>query len=257
MYINEMLQTKGALLFSLIDPVDYDSTDAVVRTAKEVGDGGADVILLGGSIGAAGTLLDTVAKGIKEVIDVPLVLFPGNTTTVTKHADALYFMSLLNSRNPYWHTQAQMLAVSMIKEMNIETLPVGYIVVAPGGTVGWVGDANLIPQEKPTVAAMLAQTGEHMGQRYILTDTGSNPRAQGCGPIPQEMIRAVREAITVPYIVAGGIMTANDAHNAYSSGADVLQIGTAFQDGSPGSAKKKAMSFAKVAKEEGRKKIKK
>ncbi len=257
LYINEVLGSKGAMLFSLIDPVDYKSPDEAVKTAKEAAEGGADIILLGGSVGAAGNLLDSVAVGIKEAIDVPLVLFPGNTSTMTKHADAVYFTSLLNSRNPYWHTQAQMLAIPLIKEANIETLPVGYILVHPGGTAGWVGDANLIPREKPNIAAMLALTGEHMGQRFILTDTGSNPRAQGCGAIPSEMISRVKRVITVPYIVGGGITTAAEARRVFSSGADIIQIGTAFQDGKDGSPRRKAAAFSKVAREEGLKKLRK
>jgi len=59
---------------------------------------------------------------------------PGNIATITRYADAIYFMSLLNARNPYWIIQAQMLAAPIIKHLKLETLPVGYIVVAPGGT---------------------------------------------------------------------------------------------------------------------------
>ncbi len=62
-YINELLAEKGAMLFSLIDPVDYKSVDAAVATAKKSASGGADVILLGGSIGAQGELLDEAARG--------------------------------------------------------------------------------------------------------------------------------------------------------------------------------------------------
>ena len=94
------------------------------------------MVLLGGSIGVQGGMLDRVAKAIKDEIEVPLVIFPGNIGTITTNVDAIYFMSLLNSRNPYWITQAQMLAAPVIKKSGIEPLPVGYIVVQPGGTVG-------------------------------------------------------------------------------------------------------------------------
>jgi len=79
-----------------------------------------------------------------------------------------YFMSLLNARNPYWIIQAQMLAAPIIKHLKLETLPVGYIVVAPGGTVGWVGDVNLVPREKPKIAAALAEAGEMLGNDLLL-----------------------------------------------------------------------------------------
>lgn len=254
LYIHEMLETKGAMLFSLIDPVDFKNEELVIKTAKELAKGGADIILLGGSTGAQGELLDHVAKAMKDSIDIPLVLFPGNIATITKYADAIYFMSLLNARNPYWITQAQMLGAPVIKGYNIEPLPVGYIVVSPGGTVGWVGDANFVPREKPKIAAALAMAGEFLGNRFIVTDTGSNPRLQGHGPVPKEMIRAVRSVITVPYIVAGGIMTEQELKDAYSAGGDIAQIGTAFED--PSKSYKKALLFSKIAKEEGQKKKK-
>ena len=255
LYINEMLETKGAMLFSLIDPLDYRNEDEAVSTARACAKGGADVVLLGGSLGAQGEILDNTTRRIKEEVDVPIVLFPGDMATVTRYADAIYFQTLLNSRNPYWHVQAQMLGAPMIRSFSIEPIPVGYIVVAPGGTVGWVADVNLVPREKPKIAAMLAMTGEYLGQRMIVTDTGSNPRAQGSGPIPPEMIRMVKSAINVPYVVGGGMTTAAHVRTAFASGADAVQVGTAFENGRRGLAYKTALSFSKVAKEEGAKKL--
>jgi phosphoglycerol geranylgeranyltransferase len=256
LYIHEILESKGAMLFSLIDPMDYKSDETAAKTAKAVVEGGVDIVLLGGSTGAQGELLDVTAKMIKEEIDVPLVLFPGNIATVTRNADAIYFMSVLNARNTYWITQAQALAAPIIKKSNIEPLPVGYILIHPGGTAGWVGDANLVPQEKPKIAAALALAGEYLGNRFIITDTGSNPRLQGSGPIPKEMIRAVRSQITVPYIVSGGVTTTKELRDAYESGADAVHVGTAFEDGSTGHALKVAKSFAAVTKASGMKKLK-
>ena len=138
LYIKEMLQTKGAMLFTLIDPVDYDSVDDAVKTAKRCADACADMIVIGGSTEVQGEILDDTAKRIKEEVDVPIVLFPGNISTVTKYADAIYFMSMLNARNPYWITQAQMLSAPAIKKFNLEPLPLGYIIISPGGTAGWV-----------------------------------------------------------------------------------------------------------------------
>jgi phosphoglycerol geranylgeranyltransferase len=254
LYIHEMLESKGAMLFSLIDPVDYKNEESAISTAKSLAKAGVDMLLLGGSTGAQGEMLDSVAKHIKESIDIPLVLFPGNIATITKYADAIYFMSLLNARNPYWITQAQMLAAPVIKKYGIEPLPVGYVIVHPGGTVGWVGDANFVPREKPKIAAALAMSGEFLGNRFIITDTGSNPKLQGYGPVPKEMIRAVKSSISIPYIVAGGIMTAEELRDTYSSGGDIAQIGTAFEDQSK--AYKNALMFSKITKEEGIKKKK-
>lgn len=228
-YIYDELESKKGLLFSVIDPMDYKDLDAAVKTAKITNEGGADIVLVGGSTGVQGELLDAVTKRIKEAVNVPVVLFPGNIGTVTKYADAVYFMSMLNSKNTYWITRAQMLAAPVVKHYGIEPLPVAYIVVEPGGTVGWVGEANLIPRDKPKLAAAMALGAQYMGFRFVITDTGSNPAS---GHVPLEMVKAVSSVLDVPYIVAGGIRTPEQAKNVMKAGADIIQVGTAFEDGS-------------------------
>jgi phosphoglycerol geranylgeranyltransferase len=111
-----------------------------------------------------------------------------------------------------------------------------------------------VPREKPKIAAALAMAGEFLGNRIIITDTGSNPRLQNSGPVPKAMIHAVKSVITSPYVVAGGIMSEKELRDVYSSGGDIAQIGTAFED--PASALRKVKLFSKIAKEEGHKKIK-
>lgn len=225
-YIHEELAAKKGLLFALIDPLDYKSPQEALKTARNADEGGADIILIGGSTGVQGELLDLVTKGIKESVSVPVILFPGNIGTLTKHADAVYFMSMLNSRNTYWISEAQMLAAPVVKQSGIEPLPVAYVVVDPGGTVGWVGDAKRIPRNKPKIAAAFAMAAEYMGFRFFITDAGSNPED---GHIPLEMVSAVKKHITIPYIAAGGIKTPEQAKSVMKAGADIIQVGTAFE----------------------------
>ncbi|MEM3399303.1 MAG: geranylgeranylglyceryl/heptaprenylglyceryl phosphate synthase [Candidatus Micrarchaeia archaeon] len=225
-YIIERIGENGALLFILIDPCDYRGEKEAVNTAKNAYEGGADVILVGGSIGAQGELLDNVVKGIKDCVSVPVVLFPGNIGTVSKYADAVYFMSLLNSRNAYWITGAQALAAHAVKKLGIEPLPVGYVLIHPGGTAGWVGDVNLVPRDKPDIAASLALAADCCGFRFLVTDCGSAPAT---GPMSVEMVRAVREATSAVYIVGGGIRTPKQAREITNAGADAIQVGTAVE----------------------------
>jgi phosphoglycerol geranylgeranyltransferase len=249
-YILDGITRRGGLLFALIDPVDYKSPELAIKAGGEAAEGGADIVLVGGSIGAHGELLDAVTKGIKDKSNVPVVLFPGNIATVTKYADALYFMSLLNSRNPYWISQAQMLAAPTVKKMGIEALPVGYIVVEPGGTVGYVGDVNLVPRNRPQIAAALALSAEMSGFRFILTDSGSNPTD---GHMPLEMVTAVAKAVSVPYIVGGGVRTAAQAASVIAAGADAVQVGTALESG--GNLKGKVSEMVKAIREAGKAKV--
>lgn len=225
-YIREKIKKEGAILSILIDPCDYPLPQKAIETALAAVKGGVDIIAVGGSIGAQGRLLDEVIEGIKKSTSVPVTLFPGNIATISPLADAIYFMSLLNSRNPYWISQAQALAAPLIGKMKIEALPMGYILVEPGGTAGWVGDANLVPRNKPKIAASLALSGQLLGQRIIYTDAGSNAPL----PVPTEMVRTVRKAIEVIYLVGGGIKTPKQAGEIVKAGADWVQIGTAAEN---------------------------
>ncbi|MFH0927009.1 MAG: geranylgeranylglyceryl/heptaprenylglyceryl phosphate synthase [Candidatus Micrarchaeota archaeon] len=228
-YILESLESKGALLAALIDPLDYPGLDGAINAGVAAAQAGADYVLVGGSTGVGGELLDTVVKEIKKEISVPLVLFPGNVTTVSKYADALYFMSMLNSRNPYWISGAQTLAAPIVAHYKVEPLSVGYMVVEPGGTVGWVGDANKIPRSKPSLAAAMALSAQFMGFHFVLSDSGSNPAD---GPLPAEMAKAISSAVSIPYIIGGGVRNAAQAKTLVKAGADILQVGTALESGS-------------------------
>ncbi len=228
-YILEELDDNGALFFALIDPLDYKEAKDAISTAKNADEAGADVILIGGSTGVQGKVLDEVAKNIKESVSKPVVLFPGNIGTLTRYADAVYFMSMLNSRNTYWMSEAHMLAAPTVKQYGIEPLSTAYLVVEPGGTVGWVGDARLIPRNRPKLAAAYALAAEYMGFRFLITDTGSNPKE---GHVPLDMIKAVSSAIDIPYIAAGGIRKPEEAKAVIKAGADIIQVGTALEQGS-------------------------
>ncbi len=253
-YIKNKIAQDGGIISVVIDPVDYPTMEKAVETGITAHKAGVDLIAVGGSIGAQGRLLDEVVQKIKEKIQtdakgvspvVPVVLFPGNIATITPHADAIYFMTLLNSRNPYWISQAQTLAAPLIKKLGIETLPVGYIVVEPGGTVGWVGDSNDVPRNKPQIAAALALAGQMAGKRIIFTDAGSAAYA----PVPTDMVKVVKRAIDVPYLVAGGIKTPKQAYEIIKAGADWIQIGTAAEQANKGNDAKASVRLEKLLKE--------
>jgi phosphoglycerol geranylgeranyltransferase len=247
-YILDRVEKNEGMLFIVIDPCDHPSPQAAAEAAKQSCDAGADLILVGGSIGAQGELLDHTTKLIKEQVDIPVNIFPGNIGTITKHADSIYFMTMLNSTDPYWLSTAQAIAAPVIKRTGLEVLPTGYIVVEPGGSVGWVGSANLVPRWRPNIAAALALGGEYMGNRFIITDVGS---ASPPGPVPLEMVKAVAETISVPYVVAGGIRKIDQAKNIIKAGANAIQVGTAMEKSSQ--VKKTVSKFSKAVKNAGKK----
>lgn len=250
--ILEIIARDGGIISVVIDPVDYASPAKAIETGVAACQAGVDFIAVGGSTGAQGLLLDAVTKGIKEKVSCPVILFPGNIATLTPHADAVFFMSLMNSRNPYWISQAQMLGAPVVKKMGVEPLPVGYIVVEPGGTVAWVGDANVVPRSKPKIAAALALAAEYSGSRFVFTDAGS---ASSLGHVPLEVVATVAKVISVPYIVAGGVRTPEEAGKLISAGADWIQIGTVAEQAKD--AKKTISEFVQAVKKAGTSKVKK
>jgi len=135
-------------------------------------------------------------------------------------------MSLLNSSNPYWITGAQALGAPTIKKIGIETISMGYLVVEPGGTVGWVGDAKIIPRLKPDLATAYAMAAEFMGMKLIYLEAGSGADEH----IPEEMIRMVKKMTNSLIIVGGGIRTGEDAASVASAGADILVTGTVVEN---------------------------
>lgn len=251
-YIHNKLEDDGALLLTLIDP-DKQPFEKGANVARAAYEAGADVILVGGSIGAQGMILDKTTKLIRENVDIPIVLFPGSVGTATHYADAIYFMYLLNSRDVYWLSTAQIQGATIVKRLGLEPIPTAYIVLEPGRAVGWISNANLIPRDRPDLAAATALAGEYVGARLIVTDCGSGSPT----PASTEMISAIKSQLTIPYFYAGGCRNPKQAKDIIKAGADGIQIGTAFEieDGYD-SVKQKISQMVKAIKEEGKDKLK-
>lgn len=249
-YILRKINEDGAVLCALIDP-DKQPFEEGAKLAKAACEGGADIILVGGSVGAQGMILDKTTKMIREEVDIPIVIFPGSVGTVTHHADAIYFMYVLNSRDVYWLSTAQIQGAPVVKRLGLEPIPTAYIVIEPGRAVGWISNANIVPRNKPELAAATALAGEYMGARLIITDCGSGAPT----PVPVKFISVVKSVLTVPYFYAGGCRTPEQAKDIIKAGADGIQIGTAFENSkSYGKIVEKVRKMSRAIKEAGEKK---
>ncbi len=252
-YIRNKINEEGALLCALIDP-DKQPFETGAKVAKAAYEAGADVILVGGSIGAQGMILDKTTKMIRENVDIPIVLFPGGIGTATHYADAIYFMYLLNSRDVYWISTAQIQGAPVVKRLGLEPIPTAYIVIEPGRAVGWISNANLVPRDRPDLAAATALAGEYMGARIIITDCGSGSP----DPASPSLISAVSSQLNVPYFYAGGCRTPQQAKQIIKAGADGIHIGTAFEiENGYEKVKEKVKIMVKAIKEAGAEKVKK
>ncbi len=219
-YLLEKIETEGSIHITLIDPEKVTSAQAS-RTARKAKAGQTAAIMIGGSTFVSAAHLDDVVKAVKKTVKIPVILFPNNVTGITRHADAIWFMSLLNSVDPYFLIGAQILGAPLVQKFGLEPLPLGYIIVGEGGTAGVVGKAIPIPYNKVELAVAHALAGQYLGMRFIYLEGGSGAK----NPVPPEMIRAVKQYIDVPLIVGGGIRSRNQALTAVSAGADIIVTG--------------------------------
>ncbi|MGP6219956.1 phosphoglycerol geranylgeranyltransferase [Caldiplasma sukawensis] len=206
---------------TLIDPATSGSEKSAF-IASEAERAGTDYILIGGSTDIGMELMEKTISLIKEKLNIPVLIFPGSAKMIARNADALLFMSLLNSSDPEFIIWHQKEAAFHVKMFGIETISMGYIVVEPGMTVGRVGKAMLIGEKNMQEAPKYALAAELLGMKMIYLEAGSGAHK----PVPTEMIKMVKEAISIPLIVGGGIRTEMAAEKAVKSGADIIVTGT-------------------------------
>jgi phosphoglycerol geranylgeranyltransferase len=224
-YIQKRL-LEETLHFSLLDPdKNKMSLDSVRKLVGTISDFGTDAIMVGGSTNIDHAYLDSFVKTIKEETKKPVILFPGGLNGLTKHADAIFFMSLMNSTDPYWIVNAQSKAAPFLKKLNIEPIPMAYLVVAPGMTVGKVGKAKVIKRTESKKAAEYALAAQYFGMKFVYLEAGSGAPVH----VPVKMIKIVKEAVDIPVIVGGGIRTKEAAKAVAEAGADIIVTGTLLE----------------------------
>jgi phosphoglycerol geranylgeranyltransferase len=223
-YLLERIKAERSIHITLIDPekVTPPQASRIVRNSKL---SGTAAIMIGGSTFVSQTHLDDVVKAIKRTVKIPTILFPNNITGISHYADAIWFMSLLNSVDPYFLIGAQILGAPLVKKYGIEPISMGYVIVGEGGTAGIVGKAIPVPYNKPELAAAHALAGQYLGMHFIYLEGGSGAK----NPVPPEMIRTVKHYVDVPLIVGGGIKTKEQALAAASAGADVIVTGNVVE----------------------------
>jgi len=219
-YLLEKIRAEGSIHITLIDPEKVTPPQAS-RVAENSKISGTSAMMIGGSTFVSQAHLDAVVKAIRRTVKIPTILFPNNITGISRHADAIWFMSLLNSVDPYFLIGAQILGAPLVKKYGLEPISMGYVIVGEGGTAGIVGKAIAVPYNKPELAAAHALAGQYLGMHFIYLEGGSGAK----NPIPPEMIRTVKHFIDIPLIVGGGIRTKGQALAAASAGAEIIVTG--------------------------------
>lgn len=227
--IHQLLQErklKGQKSFAvLIDPdkVNVARTEQLVTKAV---DAKVDYIFVGGSLVISNNL-DECIRQIKVSCNIPVIIFPGAPSQVSRYADALLYLSLISGRNPELLIGQHVISAPVVKQSGLEIMPTGYMVIDGGAptTVSYISNAAPIPADKNEIALCTAMAGEMLGMKLIFMDAGSGAKK----PITETMIEKVAAGIEAPLIVGGGITNPEKAYLNCRSGADVIVVGNAIE----------------------------
>ncbi|MEO5501630.1 MAG: geranylgeranylglyceryl/heptaprenylglyceryl phosphate synthase [Ginsengibacter sp.] len=209
----------------LIDPdkVDDGKMEQLILLAEKAA---VDYFLVGGSL-VISDYLDNCVRFIKRRSSIPVLLFPGSPSQVSKYADALLYLSLISGRNPELLIGQHVVSAPFIKQSGIEIISTGYMVVDGGAptTVSYISNASPLPADKCDIAMCTAMAGEMLGMKLIYMDAGSGAKT----PITESMIEKVSHSIEVPLIIGGGITDPEKAYLNCKAGADVIVVGNAIE----------------------------
>ncbi|WEK37361.1 MAG: geranylgeranylglyceryl/heptaprenylglyceryl phosphate synthase [Candidatus Pseudobacter hemicellulosilyticus] len=219
-------KAKGQKAFAvLIDPdkVTVEGLDELTALATEAA---VDYLLVGGSL-VVSNHLDTVVQQLKKNCSIPVILFPGSPSQVSRYADALLYLSLISGRNPELLIGQHVISAPVVKQSGLEIMSTGYMVIDGGAptTVSYISNAAPIPADKNEIAVCTAMAGEMLGMKLIYMDAGSGAKRA----ISESMIEKVAQVIEVPLFVGGGITDPEKAYRNCKAGADLIVIGNAIE----------------------------
>ncbi|PQJ68590.1 phosphoglycerol geranylgeranyltransferase [Polaribacter butkevichii] len=227
-YQNILLAKKEGkkLLAVLIDPEKIDLNN-ITAFFEKVHQSIATHIFVGGSTDI-NNLTENVVAAIKKETQLPVVLFPGDVKQITQQADGILFLSLLSGRNPEYLIEQQIKSIPFLKDSNLEIISTGYILIDGQKETATqkVSNTKPIAQENTELILNTALAGEFSGKKLIYLEAGSGAKV----PVATNIITVVKNNLSIPLIVGGGIRSKKQLENAFNAGADLVVIGTAFEN---------------------------
>ncbi|MGJ8548151.1 geranylgeranylglyceryl/heptaprenylglyceryl phosphate synthase [Winogradskyella wichelsiae] len=224
--ILETIKANKKNLAVLIDP-DKMKINSVSNFIEKVNQSIATHIFVGGSEVNEG-LTEVLVTEIKKHTTLPIILFPGDVIQITDKADGILFLSLISGRNPEYLIGKHVEAVSRLTKTNLEIIPTGYLLIENGKdtAVQRVSETKPISRNAIETIKDTAKAGELLGMKLIYLEAGSG----ATHAIEPHIISEVKQKINITLIVGGGIRTKTELESAYNAGADLVVIGTAFEE---------------------------
>jgi len=216
---------EGPVHMTLIDP-DKAPRQVASELAGAAERAGSGAIMVGGSTGLTQEGLDDCIKGVRDAFSGPIILFPPAASALSPLADSLYFMSLLNSRDPRFIVGEQMRGSRAVKAMGLEPIPLGYLIIEPGMAVGRVGMADPIGHDDLDTAVSYALCAQYLGMKMLYLEAGSGAPE----PVHPGMVMAIRAESDIIIVAGGGVRKPEQARALVAAGADIIVTGTLVED---------------------------
>lgn len=216
----------GKKQFALLIDTDDVVEENLAVLVDKINSCGLDFVFVGGSLLLKNNF-ENIIKRLRANCNVPIVIFPGHMMQLTEEADAILFLTLISGRNPEYLIGQQVVAAPQIKALNIEPISTGYILVDSGSqtSVSYMSNTTPVPRDKKEICMSTALAGEMLGQKLIYLDGGSGAKY----PVPIDMIKFVKQNLSIPLIVGGGLDKPEKVSAACAAGADIVVVGNAVE----------------------------
>ena len=224
-YLKKTIDNKGAAYIVLIDP-DKKNNQSIEKIVNLGNNSGVDAFFIGGSL-----IMDSEynrrVRDIKNKSKIPIILFPGGVNQINPYFDAMLYTSIISGRNPHYLIGEQVIAAPIVKDLEIETIPTGYILI-DGGSVSMVQVmSGTIPLPMQKIDAIIAHAlaGQYLGKKMIYLEAGSGAKY----PVENNIIKAVKDVLNIPLIIGGGLSNPEIVNEKVIAGASVIVTGTIIE----------------------------
>lgn len=224
--LKSVIAEKGAAYIVLLDP-DRKNESSIESCVALANDSCVDALFVGGSLMMDSNCNERVRR-IKEVSDIPVIFFPGGVGQLNSHYDAMLFMAVISGRNPHYLIGEQAIAAPIVRDMDIETISTGYMLMEGGAvsTVEFISGTRPIPMNRPDIAVAHALAGQYLGMNLIYLEAGSGAKE----PVANEVVKAVTNVLDIPVIVGGGIRDTETVKEKVKAGASIIVTGNVIEE---------------------------
>ncbi|MFO0322388.1 MAG: geranylgeranylglyceryl/heptaprenylglyceryl phosphate synthase [Bacteroidota bacterium] len=212
-------KTTHTKLIVLIDPDKYNPVLVDIANSCNL-----HCIFVGGSKIKIGFFEKTILS-IKAKTKIPIIIFPGDESQISKYADGILILSLLSGRNPDYLIGKHVSAANQIKKSKLVTIPTGYILLEGNKASSTQKITKTKPIKSNQEIIKTAIAGELLGKKIIYLEAGSGAKTT----IKNSVIKSVKNQINIPLIVGGGLNSLQKIKTILKSNPDYIVVGNALE----------------------------